>query len=117
MNLSTKLRLISMGNDLKAAVANVILENTDEKNNAGITQFMKDISNNGCAYSNLKGLQYHGEMQDFFKKYAMDIEMVIFLYNTGKDVEIKDFKDNDSEKSWFAVEEMINELIIELKIK
>ena len=117
MRISSKLRLLSMRNNLQGEVAKIIFDNVDEDTNISIIRFMKDIVNNGCAYSYLKGLQYHKEMQDFYSRNKQDIDLAIFLYETSRNSKLDIAGNKESEHAWFAVEEVVKELMNKLYVK
>lgn len=113
MTYATKLRLLSMRNDLKADVAHLILENTiDSHSDLDIARYMNDVLNNGCAYMNIFGLRYHEEIIEFYNKHQHEIDLKVWLFETsrnGKTIEV--FGDKRSKYAWFAFEQTVAEMM------
>lgn len=117
MRISTKLRILSMKNGIRGNVAKIILNNVENGTDIEIARWIKDVVNNGCAYSNVKGLRYHLELEDFYKKNETDIELIVFLYETSPNTISEKVDEHHGKRSWFAFEQMLAELMIKLNIK
>lgn len=117
MKLSTRLRLISMKGDIRGHVARIILNNVGEDGDIGIATWIRDVLNNGCPYSDIKGLKFHNEIQAFYDKNKMDIEMLVFLYETTKNRKLEVIDPICSTYSWFAFECILVDFVKLLNIR
>lgn len=80
---------------------------------------MKDVVLNGCAYSNIRGLKYHNEMQSFYSKHEQEIQLMVFLYETNRNIQqrIEIVNDKNTTYGWWAFEQITTELMDKLHIR
>ena len=56
-------------------------------------------------------------MQSFYDKHRQDIELIIFLHETGKNGKLDVAGNKESEYAWFAVENVVVDLMGRINIK
>ena len=107
---------MSLKHGLRGAVAKIILDNLDYEDDIIIGRWMRDVSLNGVAYSDVKGMRYHNELVDFYNKHSMDIEVLVWDYETGPNGPITINGSKESAYAWYAFETTICHLMNVLHI-
>lgn len=116
MRISTRLRLISLKNNLKADVAKIVLNNVEDKSDKSIARWMRDVDLNGCAYMTIRGLTYHNEIQKFYKDNQRDIDLIVSAYEDNETTKTMVVGNKDSVYTWQAFEYIINEFMLSMHI-
>lgn len=116
MKISTRLRLLSMKKGIKGEVASLILKNTKTEDPIEIARWMKDVANNGLAYSAVDGLQYGEDFRRFHKRHEQDIQIVMIAYRIQKGIIVRQSRHSDVEEVCIAFDEALIEIMDTLKL-
>lgn len=110
MMIGTKLRLLSMKRGLLGEVAKIILSNVRHQDDNSFREWMKDVINNGCAYSSILRFQTNNELHNFYERNKNEIELKVWLHETENNQALEVIGDQNNVYAMFAFEKTIEKL-------